>query len=58
MANRGGLARPTEFCFAVTTLAEQYYYSLLSNDTAKAKLFTCLNQRSAFLRAVKTVVKD
>ena len=58
MANRNGLARLTEFCFAVTTLAVQYYYSLLSNDKAKAKLFTCFNQRSAFLCAVETVVKD
>ena len=58
MANQGGMAQPTEFCFVVTTLAVQYYYSLLLNDVEKAKLFACLNQRSAFLQAVKTVVKD
>ena len=58
MANQDGLAQPTEFCFVVTTLAVHYYYSLLSNDAAKAKLFACLNQRPAFLQAVETVVKD
>ena len=31
---------------------------MLSNDAAKAKLFACLNRRSAFLQAVETVVKD
>ena len=58
MANQDGLAQPTEFCFVVTTLAVQYYYSLLLNVAEKAKLFACLNQRSAFLQAVETVVKD
>ena len=58
MVNQGGLAQPTEFCFVVITLAVQYYYSLLSNDAAKAKLFACLNQCFAFLPAVETVVKD
>ena len=43
MTNQGGLAQPTEFCFVVTTLTVQYYYSLLLNDAAKAKLFACLN---------------
>ena len=46
------------FVFVVTVLAVQYYFSLLSNDAAKAKLFACLNQRSSFLKAVNTVVKD
>ena len=58
MANQGGQVRPTEFCFVVTTLAVQYYCSFISNDAAKAKLFACLNQRSAFLQAVETVVKN
>ena len=58
MANRVGLAPLTEFCFAVTTLAVRYYYSFLSNDTAKAKLFTCSNQCSVFLYALETLVKD
>ena len=36
----------------------QYYYSLLLNDAAKAKLLACLNQRSVFLQAVETVMTD
>ena len=58
MANQDGLAQPTEFCFVVATLAVRNYYSLLLNIAEKAKLFACLNQRSAFLQAVETVVKD
>ena len=58
VAYQGGLAQPTEFCFIVITLAVQYYCSLLSNDTAKAKHFDCLNQRFTFLKGVETVVKD
>ena len=54
-ANRSGLAQPTEFCFAATTLAVQYYLSLLSCDEAKSKLFACQNQRSAFVQAILTV---
>ena len=46
-ANRGDLAQPTEFCFAATTLAVQYYLSLLPCDEATLKLFACRNQRSA-----------
>ena len=56
-ANRGGLAQPTEFCFAATTLAVQYYLSLLSCDEAKSKLFACRNQRSAFVQAILTVAR-
>ena len=48
MANHVGLAPLTEFCFAVTTLAVRYYYSFLSNDTAKAKLFTCFKSVLCF----------
>ena len=58
VANQGGLAQSTKFYFVVTTLAVQYYYSLLSNDAAKAKLFVSLNPRFAFLQAVETVVND
>ena len=35
MADRGGLSVPTEYCFAVTTLAVQYYTAIIANDSAE-----------------------
>ena len=38
MADRGGLSEPTEFCYAVTTLAVQCYTAISENDEIMKKL--------------------
>ena len=52
LANRGGLAVPSDYCFAVSTLAVQAFDALTSDDSAKKKLLQCNNQRCAFVQAV------
>ena len=52
IADRGGLSMPTEFCFAITTLAVQFYSAVMSNDIIRGNLLSHSNQRSAFLSAV------
>ena len=52
MADRGGLSRPTEYCYTITTFAIQCYTLILSDDCAKSKLFAFPNQRLAFVHAV------
>ena len=51
-ANRGGLKSPTIYCFMVTALAVQCYTAIMANGTAKKKLLSVCNQRSAFIAAV------
>ena len=58
IADRGGLSVPSEFCFAVTVLAVQCYAAIISNQEVKSKMMTVSNQRSAFISAVTTFVKQ
>ena len=58
IADRGGLSVPSEFCFAVTVLAVQCYAAIIANQEAKSKMMTVSNQRSAFISAVTTFVKQ
>ena len=58
MADRGGLAVPSEYCFAVTTLAVQCYTAILADEAAKTKMMTVANQRSVFVTSVKRLVAE
>ena len=53
MADRGGLSEPTEFCYAVTTLAVQCYTAISENDEIMKKLLRCSNQQRVFMSAVR-----
>ena len=57
-ADRGGLAAPSEFCFATTTLAVQSYSAVNSNDEMKKRLLTCENPRSLFVTSLSQSVKS
>lgn len=52
MANRGGLAEPTEFCFVVTAVAVQWYSTISSDKLAKHRLLSDSNSRTLFVSAV------
>ena len=52
MADRGGLAEPTEYCYGVTALAVHYYSAIAANDAMLQKLLTFKNQRSVFVAAI------
>ena len=49
LIDRGGLAEPTELCFATTALAVQHYSAILSDEAAKKKLWSFTNQRAVFI---------
>ena len=53
VADRGGLSKPSEFCYTVTALAVQYYSALTNNDHAKIRFLTLSNQQKAFIFALK-----
>ena len=44
-ADRGSLAVPTEFCFALTAIAVQNYNAISSDGTIKKRLSSSSNQR-------------
>ena len=56
MASRGGLCQPTELCFGVTSIAVQYYSTIICCDRIEQALFRCKNQQSVFLNAVRDTV--
>ena len=57
LADRGGLAVPSDYCFAVCTLAVQAYEVLTSNADAKKILLQYRNQRCAFIQAVSNAIE-
>ena len=44
IADRGGLSKPSEFCYTVAALAVQYYSALTDNDHARIQFLTLSNQ--------------
>lgn len=56
MTDRGGLAEPTELCFAVTALAVKYFTIISDSIDMKKKLLCCQNQRFVFVKAAHDVV--
>ena len=58
IANRGGLSVPSEYSFAVCSLAVQMYTMISSDETIKTNLLCLSNPRSAFSKAVIKVAKD
>ena len=57
LVSRGGLSVPTELCFVTTVLAVQCYTAVITEDYAKLRLMSCLNQQSTFVCAVKNIVE-
>ena len=53
IADRGGLSKPSEFCYTVTALTVQYYSALTGNDHARIRFLTLSNPREAFIFARK-----
>ena len=51
-ANHGGLAEPSELCFATTMLAVQCYTALVADRSRRTKLFSLQNQKSTFISAL------
>ena len=55
-ADRGSLAMPTEFCFAITAIAVHGYNAISSDDTIKERLLLSRNQRLIFVFSVLKVI--
>ena len=55
-ADRGSLAVPPEFCFALATTAVQGYNVISSDDTIKERLFSSSNQRLIFVLSIIKVM--
>ena len=55
MANRGGLVKPSAFCFVITVLAMQFFIALASNAENMNKLLTLNIPRGAFANAFPAV---
>ena len=58
MANCGGLAIPTNYCFAVCTFAMQLYSVVSAEEEIKKKLLSLPNQRAGFIAAASKGAKD
>ena len=57
LTDRGGLAVPTDYCFAVCSMAVQAYDSIISDKVLKQKLMKFSNQRYAFVQILSNVAK-
>ena len=55
-ADRGSLAVPTEFCFALTGIAVQGYNAISSDNTIKDRLLSSSNQRLIFVFSILKVI--
>ena len=55
-ADRGSLAVPTEFCFALTAIAVQGYNAISSDDTIKKLLSSSSNLRLIFVLYIIKVI--
>ena len=58
LADRGGLSAPSEYCFAITAFAVQYYITIAMNDSIMHRLLMCSNQRNTFVNAVTKRVQS
>ena len=52
LADRGGLSAPSEYCFATTAIAVQFYTTIDMDDNIMHRLLMCFNQRNTFVNAV------
>ena len=55
-ADRGSLAVPTEFCFALRAVAAQGYNAISSDNTIKERLLSSSNQRLIFVSSILKVI--
>ena len=55
-ADRGSLAVPTKFCFALTAIAVQCYNAISSDNTIKERLLSSSNQRLIFASSILKVI--
>ena len=55
-ADRGSLAVPTEFCFALMGIAVKGYNPISSDDTIKERLLSSSNQRLIFVLSIIKVI--
>ena len=58
MANGGGLAVPSQYCFALCTFAMQFYSNMLGDEQIRKKFLTLSNQRTAFVAAAAKVAQE
>jgi len=56
--DRGGLAAPSEFCFAITTIAVQTYTAVSANADIKKSLLTSNNARKIFTTSLLQSAKS
>ena len=57
LTDRGGLAVPMDYCFAVCSMAVQAYDSIISDKVLKQKLMKFSNQRYAFVQILSNVAE-
>ena len=57
LTDRGGLAVPMDYCFAVCSMAVQAYDSIISDEVLKQKLMKFSNQRYAFVQILSNVAE-
>ena len=58
MADRGGLSEPSEFCYAATILAMQYFTAVASSPENFEKLLAANNPRAMFMKATSAVIES
>jgi hypothetical protein len=56
--NRGGLSRPTEYCFNATVNCWRAYEEIRSSADMKNKLLTATNQRTLFVKIMDRAMTD
>ena len=58
LADRGGLAVPTDYCFVICLMATQAYEKIVSNDATKKKFMAQKNHRGVFIKALRTLAQS
>ena len=58
IADRGGLSKPSEFCYVVTSLAVVYFSTVASDELNHKKLLCAQNSRSVFCAAATRAVSN
>ena len=56
MANRGGLAEPSDLCFLISAIGYLSYAVIFDNDVSKSRFLSEQNHRSLFVKATSDVM--
>ena len=58
LADRSGLAKPTDLCFSLCAFFYAYYDYLFSAEDLFLKLMRCKNQQQVFVSAIESKMAD